>query len=46
MFKWVWLIIFDREKPQQVTLLQEEGGEGEGGTLLGIADLDNEVDVR
>ncbi|XP_003383524.1 PREDICTED: nuclear inhibitor of protein phosphatase 1-like [Amphimedon queenslandica] len=33
-----------REKPQQVSLLQEEGGEGEGGTLLGIADLDNEVD--
>ena len=34
-----------REKPQLVSLVQEEGTEGEGGTLLGIADLDNEVDV-
>ena len=41
----LWCCMCAREKPQQVSLLQEDGGEGEGGTLLGIADLDNEVDV-
>jgi hypothetical protein len=36
--------VYDREKPQPVALLQDESMEGDGGTLLGITDLDNEVD--
>ena len=33
-----------REKPQTVSLVSDEAGEG--GMLLGLTDLDNEVDVR
>ena len=34
-----------RERPQAIGLVSEDGEEGEGGALLGILELDNEVDV-
>ncbi|CAI8039451.1 Nuclear inhibitor of protein phosphatase 1 [Geodia barretti] len=37
-----------RERPQTVTMVMGEeggGGEGEGGTLLGLPELDTDVDV-
>ena len=42
----IWFPCF-RERPQAVSLVMEDvgGGEGEGGGLLGLPELDNEVDV-
>ena len=37
-------MVLYRERPQTVSLIGE-GGEGEGGTLLGLPELDTEVDV-
>lgn len=37
-------MVLHRERPQTVSLIGE-GGEGEGGTLLGLPELDTEVDV-
>ena len=37
-----------RERPQTITMVMGEeggGGEGEGGTLLGLPELDTDVDV-
>ena len=36
-----------RERPQTVGMVmgEEGGGEGEGGTLLGLPELDTDVDV-
>ena len=40
----IWSPCF-RERPQAVSLVMEDVGEGEGGGLLGLPELDNEVDV-
>ena len=41
------LLMSGRERPQTVGMVmgEEGGGEGEGGTLLGLPELDTDVDV-
>ena len=41
------LLMSGRERPQMVGMVmgEEGGGEGEGGTLLGLPELDTDVDV-
>ena len=39
-------LLLCRERPQTISLVGSgEGGEGEGGTILGLPELDTDVDV-